>query len=404
MKDYSNYYQHSSDRLLHNAQIMFEKQLLTNEARDAIIDNIPERVLLRNHTNEMKEGQEDRFLYTKLDSVAKLGSKVDIEEIPNRKDRYIIMTDLDYHYSYLKCKMRKTNHVLKFWTPYGKLVEEDCLFDGATLWNTGVLNTTFSPFPTGSAKSNAIFQHNDDTKYLDKDIRFIANRTAYKITAMNIDKDGLITVVCEETQVKEGLDDLENEIPYNPYKTTVIIPVQENIKMSLSETIQIESKILKDFKEIQGTILYASSNEDVVQVTELGVLKPLKLGNSTITLTLKENPNITAIVNCNVENEIIDNFSIELLSDEKQGYIIEESSTTMFTPKMFNNGNEINSDWEFEITYSNIPQSRIEVKEKTSKYIKIKALGYTGSFKLKCTNILNKSFIEQDIILKRMWM
>lgn len=103
------------------------------------------------------------------------------------------------------------NHRLKWIDKtIGELIIRPCIEDARTLYTTGIKDEEVMEIPNSMV--GIMLPFGDITKRLDRDERFIFNKTSYRITFYDeTNYEGLVTLICQETGLTH-LDDKINEI------------------------------------------------------------------------------------------------------------------------------------------------------------------------------------------------
>ena len=100
----------------------------------------------------------------------------------------------------------------------------------------------------------------------------------------------LLGLELRRLNVNEGQDDLYNNIADIYKKNWYKIEVnEEDMTQTVGFEKQINYSVFKDNDMVAVDVIWKSSNEDIVQVNEQGVLKVVGIGQSVITCYMKDN-------------------------------------------------------------------------------------------------------------------
>lgn len=293
----------------------------------------------------------------------------------------------------------KCNHILKFYNRYGKLVEIPCVATNKTLWTLGIKDNVSSAIATGDNKLNVALPKNEFTKTIRRDFRLICDEKAWKVASFDT-LSGYLSTMCSEEQIKTGLDDMVNEIPYNNYEPIIIKSLQTIYKMKINDITEVKAEVRQGVELLNESYIITSSDETIVKVLENNQIQALSVGQVDLTLSLINNPNIFVNVQCVVEDVAMPIEETFSLTSNTGVFTIKKANTVTFTPKKFSGIIEILALWDFEIDYGEMPMSNISISETTDTHIKIKGMNNSGTFTLRATERNTTNIVEQVITLK----
>lgn len=189
---------------------IFKKQLKGLEGKNISINGIESRGIIYNHLNDMNTDNEDRGLNVPLDTEIKWGEYVYIEGVP-----FIVMSDIDNHYYYKGCRVRKCSRtiMLKGWDK-----PLPCYITNSSYGSKGeVFNNKY--LGDFDARAIIIVGIDDKTKDIIEGTRFIIKHSKfniYEVTKKSTAYHDYVELTCKYVKnVQE--DDLENNIAYNYY-------------------------------------------------------------------------------------------------------------------------------------------------------------------------------------------
>lgn len=207
MRGYSEYRKDFNNEKMRSGEKIFLRRLRGLEGENITVNrsNTTVRGLIINEENINSDSKEFRTLCVEKDVLIKHG-----DEIIYNDEYYLVITDIDYHYYYKSCKIKKCNNVLK-WKYYGKIYEFPCILSNDS-YGVKVLSDN-DYIRTQNIKSQIIVQDNAITRKIIPDMRFIFNHSEFDIyNIIDINRSmtrGVITFTSEKSilQVEDNLKD-----------------------------------------------------------------------------------------------------------------------------------------------------------------------------------------------------
>jgi hypothetical protein len=278
MRDFSEYNVDLNEKKLRGALRVFEKQLQTLEGADILVDGVLTRGIVYNNINPLSEEKEFRELKVKKDVIIYHGSNIVYEN-----ENYIVVTDIDDHYVYYSCKIRKCNQLLKW---KGKEEGVPCIFTSNSYGAKGETHTNqfISDF---DSRAMVLVQRNSLTEKIYEGMRFILGSEwdIYEITKkIGASMDGMWHLTVKYTR-RVDEDDIENGIAWNSYHITSDAPNNESaysivgvesIKFNSNGIYSINKKDIDILWEIDADSLRLGIAEIVSQDVTKCEVKPLK--------------------------------------------------------------------------------------------------------------------------------
>lgn len=211
MDNFIEYKKDNNLSKVNSGKKIFEKQLSYLEGDNIIIDGVPLKALVINDDNIYNEKKEFRTVCMRCNEKCEHGSYVFY-----KGEYYIVVTDIDDHYYYKSCKMRKCNTNL-IWELNGKIYNYPCL---TTNDSYGVKVLSDNDYVRSqNIKLQILVQANNDTNMVIPDMRFIFNNSEFDIySVVDINSSiikGVLTFTCEKS-VLQPQDDLKNNLAFNP--------------------------------------------------------------------------------------------------------------------------------------------------------------------------------------------
>lgn len=213
MRDYKEYKVDYNEIKLRNGEKIFLKQLEGLQGEDVIINNssIPTRALILNVENINNEKNEFRTLCVKKDVELKHGS-----QILYKGENYLVVTDIDDHYYYKNCKIKKCNNILKWKDKDDNIHELPCLLNNDS-YGVKVLSDN-DYIRTQNIKAQIVVQDNEFTRAIIPDMRFMFNHSEFDIyNIIDVNRSitkGLITFTSEKS-VLQMEDNLKENLAFS---------------------------------------------------------------------------------------------------------------------------------------------------------------------------------------------
>ncbi|EPS56314.1 hypothetical protein CLQ_12483 [Clostridium botulinum Af84] len=221
-----------------------------------------------------KEIKDKEYIDTKhmfIDKDVNL-SQGDIIDCINQK-WIVIQQQENYNNVYSIYTVRRINNKLNF--KFGDGVYSiNCIVEDS-------IQTITGDIPLADGKIQVIAQANNITQYLDEGIKFILYGRAYQIEGYTQTEKNIIKFYCKKGQIKDNLDDLENEIAYNEKLNKIYINNKYEIATH-GETIDIkenESKVI-DIEFKKNNIIDTAPNVNYIYDKDL-----IKFDENTKTIT-----------------------------------------------------------------------------------------------------------------------
>ena len=246
MKNYDSYRSDINSRLLIDGKKIFEKQLKGLEGKTITIDDgtnnhTIDKACVYNSLNATSTTKEDRVLNTRKDTFIKKGCYIFIE---NEKRPYLVLSEIDDHYIYNSCVIRRCPLEIK--------ISEDiiipCIAEGESY---GVKLTASNDFITDAdTKIKVTVQSNSTTRNIPLNTRFIlgfSEHGVYKISDVTVYNEGMLTYICKKDNFREGYDDLSTGIAYNGDLPSIDEPIEytisgaDSIRKGQTETYTISN-------------------------------------------------------------------------------------------------------------------------------------------------------------------
>lgn len=212
MRDYSEYKKDLNAIKQKNGEKIFLKQLEGLEGDYITINRSLEQVrgLVINEENINSDKKEFRTLCVKKDVDIKHG-----DVILYKDEKYLNITDIDYHYYYKSCKIKKCNNVLK-WEQDGNIYEIPCLLSNDSYGVKVLSDNDF--IRSQNIKAQITVQDNEISRKIIPDMRFMFNNSEFDIyNVVDINTSmvkGVLTLTTEKS-VYQAEDSLEDNLAFS---------------------------------------------------------------------------------------------------------------------------------------------------------------------------------------------
>lgn len=228
MRDYTDYHPKYNDVLLDSGRHIYNMQLQTFEGREVDIDGIKTKALVRYHQSPINEFAENRKITVWNDVPIQQGSVVTTLD----DDRvFLVVSHVNQNPLHKYGLIREINLYLNWFDNEGNLQIAPAIVHAKTLYTTGVKNEGRMQIPNGMV--GILLPYNEHTAKLNRNHRFVFNKTRYKLTFYNeIEDIGLIALICEE-DIPTAYDDINNNLA-NRWRSDGFDRLREKDKERLS--------------------------------------------------------------------------------------------------------------------------------------------------------------------------
>jgi hypothetical protein len=391
MKDYSNYYSPVKDKMLNDAEVVFDIQLEGNEGFDVVIDNIPCRVLIYNHLNSMNEFKEERVITCNKNTNMHRGSSVEFQS-----EKYLITSDVDDHIVSFKAKMQKCNNILTFKNSLNKTIKIPCIITNLTLYSDGLETKTITSL---DGKRNVIIPLNKDSKDLFVQQRFIFNHNS--CFSVSLIDDFTTVGLLKLTMIQEEFgdkDDRINNLAYNAQNLPITISFsQNNYIINKNNTMKLNPIIMQGDKILNLPVNYTVDNP-FITVDNLGNVIAINSGDCKVVCRLVDNSDVYCILDIRVVPVNPVQAINYLITGNSE---IRKTSTVQYScKKMLDNVEDISASFNFTLNYNGLSESSVGMTLINGNSVKIKSNTDSGNIILKAKDIISGVVTEKVIVLK----
>ncbi|OMD71210.1 Ig-like domain-containing protein [Paenibacillus odorifer] len=199
----------------------------------------------------------------------------------------------------------------------------------------------------GSERRTLLVSFDDDTTSFRRDDRFIFDSRVWKITALdNISIKGISIVTVQEDLINTAKDNLDLEIAdYYDRIADFKIEIVNGTFATIREDQSLQLNIIvtnKDTSLPSPALSYSVSDYTVLSISSEGLITPLKLGSSIITITYKD---ASAQIEVRVTDSTAYSYTCEIIGSNE----IKVGRTQTYTAKFYRNGVEYPDESRFSL-------------------------------------------------------
>lgn len=284
-------------------------------------------------------------VWTKRNDNIRTGDIVEFSHDPlKEKKTFIIMNTLQTRDQYDLNVMQITQGTLKWLNSFGAIKETPF-----------TQKSTSSAYPLEEDKimilskerRNILVQANDDTLGIDKGQRFIFDRRCWKTVGFNGLTEGLLELTLEEDQINSSTDNVELRIAdyYSKIAQYEVLVLNGSANsLFLDDTLQLNIRVTNRGLDIPTPLLhFSSSNENVVSVSESGLVQAIGKGEAIVFITHKD---ASSSININVTDRRTYNYTLDITGSDD----IKIGRSQKYQVSFFNNGEPISDIATFSLT------------------------------------------------------
>lgn len=334
MKDYSNYYGSSKEKILSDGKKIYDINLQGFDAVEVLVN-----------------GELRRLIVTEKYSVKEnLRKVIDEHEKLNVGDLILYSNT-----HWLVRKMDKENPIfdtftiecapssLRWLNEYGEIEESYFIFNSENLSNFGVEDGRILMLPN-DRRSIAI-RNDESSQKIKVDQRFIFDQSAWKVISINR-LNPLVEIVLESDLIDTVRDNVEERIADfdKAARYSLKILNGDNANLLKDQTLQLNVEVKNRDSIISNPeLIFEVEDPSILTVDVGGLITPLKEGSAIIRVRFKD---LLAEIHINIDSVISDNFSAVINGED----IIKYNIAKTYQAQFFNNGNLVNVNCRFWIT------------------------------------------------------
>lgn len=235
-------YSRPQNRRIHYLKRIFNEQL-KQYGKNILIDGKEAKGMVKNNQNPYSDTKEDRVLEVLLDTDISKGSYV-----KEKNATYMVITDIDEYEVSKDCKIRKCGCILK-WIDGNKEIQEFPCIVSYQSYGVKIFQANNDFIQETSTNIDVEIPRNSITETIPLSLRVMFGNSQhgiYKVGDIATYEEGILKLTCKKHKYLEGLDDIENNLPWNgkedttPPSTDYIISGNDMIKINKEYTFSIE--------------------------------------------------------------------------------------------------------------------------------------------------------------------
>lgn len=283
------------DSLAEHLEIyLFECNFLNVKVND---DNEMKKILINETEDKIINAKDEKIVIS--DFILKTG---DILEFDGYK--WIIVSQIVKDFNIYRGRIIKIEDNFNVYIG-DKLYNFDCIIESS---NNGIKEGKY--IITGDGNLKITVQDNSLINQIHEDMRIIKWGYAWKVIAKSGENKGLTYIFFEKDATNSATDDIENEIAdrwkyevkHNYSIETPSIELNINKGNTKQLSVIVKDRIDSGTVVVENpTIMYVSGDDNIVTVSNRGLITGVNEGNTTITIKFE---NIEKIINISVSNVV----------------------------------------------------------------------------------------------------
>ena len=160
-------------------------------------------------------------------------------------------------------------------------------------------------------------------------------------------------------QINPEYDDLENGFA-NANMHNFSISIDNIISdLAVGTSGSLSATVMKNGKVIDKPVIWKSSDETILEISEVGGYISLAEGEVTITVSMEDNDSVFENMVVKISNEPVeDDYSIDISPDQ---YYILQGNQLEYSCYLYKNGIKQNDEFEFIDYSSNVPRENYSI-------------------------------------------
>lgn len=295
-EEFSTYATDAFNQLLNNSPEVYDIEIVKNQLlKKAIIHGVTTDVLSNMDTRNI---------------LIEIGT-INIGDYIKLKDKiWIVYSDVDNNRIYEKGMIRKCNHNLKWVDNKGNIQKYPAFVRNETRYTSGERVDLF--IREGNTLESILLPSDENTREITNGKRFIINNHVWRVTKVDWDVEGLVSLVCEENKFNPATDNEELGIAdyYNDihtYKLNILNknPILSTINTPITLEIQaFDNDVIDENPELEFII----SNNSIISIEDNKII-PLSKGNCELTVKYH---NVQSNVSVNVIEQEVKQYTVEI--------------------------------------------------------------------------------------------
>lgn len=349
MKDYSDYYSCSKDKILSDGARIFQLNLQGFDAVDAEVNGHPRRLIIT----------EKYSVKEQLRKVIDEHGKLKVGDLIFYSDSYWLVRKMDkenpiFDTFTIECAPSS----LRWLNEYGEVEEYYFIFNSENLSNFGVEDGRILMLPND--RRNIAIRNDESSQKIKVDQRFIFDQSAWKVISINR-LNPLVEIVLQSDLIDTVRDNVEERIA--DYDKAAFYSLKiingDNVFIREDQTFQINVEVKnRDSIIANPELIFEVEDPSILTVDVNGLVKPIKEGSTVVRVRFK---NLLAEIQIKIDAIITDNFTVIIIGED----IIKYNISKTYQAQFFNNGKLMNASTRFWITAEDgVSQTSLAVIDK----------------------------------------
>lgn len=233
--------------------------------------------------------------------------------------------------------LRKCLSTLRWLNADGEVKETWFTYSGESTSNFGIDEGRI--ISVDNDRRQIIVKNNSETSYFENETRFIFDNRAWKVTSIDRLNPDLIYMVLNADEINPAVDNIELRVAdYIDRVASYEINVLSGNSLILSPNspLQLQVEIRNRGVVVPSpTLSFTSADESIVTVDENGLLTPISEGLTSINAQFKD---VQTVINIEVVQEQAHNYTVEIIDDSSNPFVIYRGRTKEFRCVFKDNG------------------------------------------------------------------
>ncbi|MNK45796.1 Bacterial Ig-like domain (group 2) [compost metagenome] len=323
MKDYSNYYGSSHDRMISGGNKLFQMHLNGFDGIDVLVNDIPKKLIITEKfsTKEM------------LRKVISDHDYLSVGDVIFYDNAYWLLRKIDNKNPIFDTgTMEYSSSSLKWLDSNGEIEEYHFIFNSDNLSNFGITDGRVISLPND--RRNIAIRSTPQSKEIHLSQRFIFDESVWKVVSINR-LNPLIELVLESDQIDASKDNIDLRIAdyygrVADYSLTILNGNTASIEKSQTLKLNVElrnNNIVIDNKDVS----YEVNDSSIASIDSYGLITPITTGSVIVTVKYKDSSDSISL---NITNSTTNNFSATIIGDD----FIKYNSAKFYSCEFKNNG------------------------------------------------------------------
>ncbi|WP_405169301.1 Ig domain-containing protein [Paenibacillus sp. FSL H3-0286] len=304
------------------------------ESYEVLVNNVAKKLIIQTNSKE-----------NTYQILGKLNDFYEGNLVLWNNKNYLTMTRPQYNKMYQISKIEECNLILKWIDEFGEVQSHPSVLSSKDT-SINVKDGNIMSVPDGFRKIS--LQNNKYSINIKRDMRFIIGKESYKVTDVDyISTAGIVKLALNSSgDLNIAKDNLDLEIAdYYERIANFKIEIVNGTFATIREDQSLQLNIIvtnKDTPLPSPALSYSVSDDTVLSISSEGLITPLKLGSSIITITYKDT---SAQIEVRVTDSTAYSYTCEIIGSNE----IKVGRTQTYTAKFYRNGVEYPDESRFSL-------------------------------------------------------